>query len=259
MYRNYLFDLYGTLIDIHTDETPAGLWRQMAGIYARRGADYSPKELHAAYLRICAEEIEKKREETGSRWPEPDIGVVFRRLYLEAPKHHAAGLEIGDAVIQMTADAFRTLSMKRLKLYPHTAAVLKKLREQGKHLYLLSNAQNLFTIPELEQLGILPLFEAVYISSDRGVKKPDPAFMEMLLQEQNLDPAECLMIGNDLDTDMESAARCGVRGVFLNTYNVPLEEVKKWKEDLTAEGITLDIQLAMTGDIRVLLRRSQDA
>jgi len=29
-YENYVFDLYGTLVDIHTDENSEGLWEKLA-------------------------------------------------------------------------------------------------------------------------------------------------------------------------------------------------------------------------------------
>ena len=30
MIQNYIFDLYGTLVDIHTDESMPALWKRMA-------------------------------------------------------------------------------------------------------------------------------------------------------------------------------------------------------------------------------------
>ena len=30
MYQNYIFDLYGTLVDIHTNEKKAYLWKKMS-------------------------------------------------------------------------------------------------------------------------------------------------------------------------------------------------------------------------------------
>ena len=32
-YQNYVFDLYGTLVDIHTDEEQQMLWEKMAMFY----------------------------------------------------------------------------------------------------------------------------------------------------------------------------------------------------------------------------------
>ena len=48
-YKNYIFDLYGTLIDIRTDEWAAQLWKKMAILYGYYGANYTYKELGKAY------------------------------------------------------------------------------------------------------------------------------------------------------------------------------------------------------------------
>ena len=37
MYNNYIFDLYGTLIDINTDEWNDDLWKKIAILYAYKG------------------------------------------------------------------------------------------------------------------------------------------------------------------------------------------------------------------------------
>ena len=45
MYKNYIFDLYGTLVDINTNEEKAYLWKKMAEFYGYYGAHYKPVEL----------------------------------------------------------------------------------------------------------------------------------------------------------------------------------------------------------------------
>ena len=56
-YDNYIFDLYGTLIDIHTDEELPGLWQDMAAYLEYQfKASYSAKELRKRYLEICGQE-----------------------------------------------------------------------------------------------------------------------------------------------------------------------------------------------------------
>ena len=49
MYQNYIFDLYGTLVDIHTNEKKAYLWKKMSLFFGMKGAAYEPKELRMAY------------------------------------------------------------------------------------------------------------------------------------------------------------------------------------------------------------------
>ena len=38
MYKNYIFDLYGTLIDINTDEWNVQLWKKMQILYNTRSS-----------------------------------------------------------------------------------------------------------------------------------------------------------------------------------------------------------------------------
>ena len=45
MYEAYIFDLYGTLVDIRTNEEKAYLWKKMSEIYSSMGACYEPMEL----------------------------------------------------------------------------------------------------------------------------------------------------------------------------------------------------------------------
>lgn len=48
-YQAYFFDLYGTLIDIHTEEGDHELWEFMAKYYAYKGAKYGSWELRWRY------------------------------------------------------------------------------------------------------------------------------------------------------------------------------------------------------------------
>ena len=43
IYKNYIFDLYGTLVDIHTDEEQELLWEKLALFYGYYDAVYEPE------------------------------------------------------------------------------------------------------------------------------------------------------------------------------------------------------------------------
>ena len=53
------------------------------------------------------------------------------------------------------------------------------------------------------------------------MKKPDPAFYEMLLKQYHLDPAECLMTGNDDIADCHGAASAGNASRYVATRQSP--------------------------------------
>ena len=45
VYKNYIFDFYGTLVDILTDEKDPTLWDKLAQLYQAYGAYYKGKAL----------------------------------------------------------------------------------------------------------------------------------------------------------------------------------------------------------------------
>ena len=49
MYHNFIFDLYGTLVDIHTNENKTSLWKRLALFYTFQGASYTGRELRNRY------------------------------------------------------------------------------------------------------------------------------------------------------------------------------------------------------------------
>ena len=50
MYDNYVFDLYGTLVDIWTEEEKASVWKKLALFYGYHKALYTPGELHDLWI-----------------------------------------------------------------------------------------------------------------------------------------------------------------------------------------------------------------
>ena len=89
-YDNYVFDLYGTLVDIHTEEDFPKLWEKLALFFGYYGAIYEPKELqkrYAALVSDCERALKKTLEEdrhyTHGASPEIEIGEVFEKLYRE--------------------------------------------------------------------------------------------------------------------------------------------------------------------------------
>ncbi len=235
-----LFDLYGTLVDIHTDENQPALWRRVAGFAASRGAAYGAEELRLAYLRLTSEEearLRRRDQTVPGAWPEIDLAPVFARLYAEK------GVEADGALIAETALFFRRTSTGHLRLYAGAKELLAALRAAGVRVLLLSNAQSLFTRPELDALGLTGLFDSIYLSSEAGVKKPDPRFFRLALQREGLRAADCLMIGNDPICDGEGARSLGMDAWIIRSALSPREATEGYDQD----GMDLRRLLRMLG------------
>lgn len=225
MYDNYIFDLYGTLADIRTNEEKPYLWRKMSEFYSSLGAAYTPSQLRNEFRRLegeLARQMGSKPQAPGQKdvLVEPDLTEVFRGLFLEK------GVPCHRQTARMTAVFFRTLSRQVLRVYDGVKETLGELRRRGKRLYLLSNAQSDFTRPELELLGLADCFDGILLSSEEGCKKPCAAFFQMLLGRYGLDPARSIMVGNDEFSDIAGAAGMGLDSLYLHTATSPRPQGK---------------------------------
>ena len=211
MYRNYIFDLYGTLVDIRTDEWQAALWKKLSILYGYHGAHYTYRELGGEYGRL----VELEKRAVRRRHPEYkviDIKIekVFRKLYTQK------GVRPTKALVCFTAEAFRCYSTKFIKLYDGVTDLLQTLKAYGKRIYLLSNAQRVFTENELNMLGLTEYFDGICISSDEEVSKPDAHYFQALFDRYGLEKSESVMIGNDYLADIGGAADFGIDSLYIH-------------------------------------------
>ena len=218
-YTDLIFDLYGTLVDIHTEEDST-VWEKTALYFGFYGAHYTGPELKAAFQTAMAAR-EAKAGQSYECFPDIPFEQVMAELF------RAKGVEKNaDALGINAAQLFRISSMEYIKLYPHTLEALALLRETGCRLWLLSNAQRIFTEYELRHLGLGRQLDAIYISSDYGFRKPDLRFYRALMEEQGLDPKNCLMIGNDRQTDIAGAKAAGLATLYMHTNITPPQQAE---------------------------------
>ena len=215
-YKNYIFDLYGTLVDIHTEEGTPELWKKLSFFYGFYGAIYQSEELQESYLALVAQEENSYAHEA---YPEIELEYVFQKLFEK--KGVKADMELSVHAGQF----FRILSMEYVRVYEGTKEMLENLRKKGKKIYLLSNAQEIFTSYELRYLGLTNYFDDIFISSRCQCKKPDTKFYQMLIDKHGLKIEECLMIGNDNTTDIAGAKELGMDSLYIHSNLSPeLEE-----------------------------------
>lgn len=216
MITDLVFDLYGTLVDIHTEENDL-VWEKTAFFFGFYGAQYTPSELKSAF----AEELYRREAKAGQSYEcFPDIPVeqVMAALFF------AKGVEEADALGLQAAQLFRISSLEYIRVYPGVLEALEVLRKNGYRLWLLSNAQRAFTAYELRLLGLEHIFDGIYLSSDYGCRKPDVRFYRALLEDQGLKPECCMMIGNDRFTDIAGAKASGMATLYMHTALTPANQ-----------------------------------
>ena len=208
MYEAIIFDFYGTLVDIKTDESAECVWERLALIMSYNGAVVQGTDLKKQYEKTYNKYLARV---TDTDYPDTDILDVFFKIYKDL------GLKVNSKVLKQTVRAFRALTTEKIRLYDGVIPILKALKEKGVKLYILSNAQRAFLVPECKMLGIYEYFDQIYISSDRGYAKPDPKFFEHILSQESLKANKVMMVGNDYVCDIKGANKLGIDNLYIHT------------------------------------------
>ncbi len=216
-YTDLIFDLYGTLVDIHTEENDL-VWEKTAFYFGFYGAHYSPTQLREEFHAIL-----RSREVQAGQSYECFPDIPFEQIMAELFRSRGIR-ENADQLGVNAAQLFRISSLEYIRLYSGVLEALTALRQKGYRLWLLSNAQRIFTAYELNHLGLGKQLDGIYISSDYRCRKPDRRFFRALLEERHLDPAKCLMIGNDLYTDIGGGKAAGLDTLYMHTNLTPPDQ-----------------------------------
>ncbi len=215
---NYVFDLFGTLIDAKSDCESTIFWKRAQEIFRRFSVNLDPNTLKKLYADGIKSRIINETDE-------PDFADVFADIFIYSKTPYNSN------IISSLAWEFRKESFVYSRLYYKEAEILCNLKESGAGLYILSNAQEVFTMPLIKQLGLDAYFDGILLSSQYGVKKPDSRLFYHFLNKYELDANECIYIGNNWETDIIGADYVGMKTIFFalpnenNHPSIPLKTI----------------------------------
>lgn len=241
-YDNYIFDFYGTLVDIHTNEDKPYLWRKMAAILTDLGFPYNAKELKKDYIRF----VEEEKANVRARNDLTDIDIELRKVFRKLLSPWAS-----DELVDYVAVTFRVISRDYITLYEDVPDIFDMIHSKGGKVFLLSNAQTCFTVPEIKTVGIYDMFDDIFISSDYEMSKPTPEFMKALVSKHKLDISRSIMIGNDYTSDIKIAQSTGMDSLYLQTNTSPkplsVDKIGATYADMTSGEPTLSKFIEIMG------------
>jgi len=115
---------------------------------------------------------------------------------------------------------------KQTSFYPETPALLEQL--QGR--YKLGIVTNFMDGPTarrvFDDLGYESIFDSLVVSAEVGYMKPAPILFERALDELGSKPENTLMVGDTYEVDVVGAHRAEMRGVLIDLYGAPAEQLK---------------------------------
>ncbi|MBE5801749.1 MAG: HAD family hydrolase [Clostridiales bacterium] len=102
-------------------------------------------------------------------------------------------------------------------LHPEILPMLSGLRQRGMRVGLISNCY--FEEAEvIRQSPLFPCFDAVMLSCEQGVMKPDPEIFRRCTDALGVTPGQCLYVGDGGSRELETARSLGMTTVQAVWY-----------------------------------------
>jgi HAD superfamily hydrolase (TIGR01549 family) len=109
-------------------------------------------------------------------------------------------------------------SAEAWEVFDEAPGVLEALKKRGFLLALVSN-WNTSLRRILKEQRLLPLFDAVAISSELGRRKPHPDIFRHVFETLRLPPEVFCHVGDRLDDDVQGAQSAACRAILLDREN----------------------------------------
>lgn len=111
--------------------------------------------------------------------------------------------------------------------YDYSMGLVKELRSQGYHTYILSNyARHTYECTR-EALSFEREMDGVVFSYEVGSIKPEPEIYRILLERYDLVPEECVFL-DDKPENLKAAAQFGIHTIQFTTLDAIKDELEKF-------------------------------
>lgn len=240
-----LFDLYGTLAHIETDEEQGVVFWGIAQFL-----DYHRMRLSADALRMLyREKIQQQKAGSGEKYPEIRQRQAWEDILQEGSKHFRSGKHRSDEEVAVRrrhlakdlVRLFRALSRKHLSRYPGAKTLLQELRGRYR-IGMVSDAQPEFAKQEMRRTKIRKYFSAPVISAQYGYRKPDPRLFQQACHDLGVAPSEAIFVGNDMYRDIYGAHRVGMKTIWVDSG-----QGRRSYQDLRADYDARDLRQVLDG------------
>ena len=205
--RHILFDLDGTLLPMVQDEFVRFYMPLLAKSYMEQGVSIDPKKfigsVWAGYEAMVKNDGSRTNREAFWSYIDKDLPVPAKESERIALSFY------GDAFNQAACTTSPT---------PVADQIVKAARARGLKTYLATNPvfPRCATLNRIRWAGLdAEDFRVITTYEDCVYCKPNPKYFQAILEQFDLDPSKCLMVGNDAQED-GAAAKLGMP-VFLLT------------------------------------------
>lgn len=136
--------------------------------------------------------------------------------------------DLGDTLVKEESAGDKHAAEAELEKVPFVDEVLRQLKGKFK-LAIVTNtsvSREEDIRRALIKLGLAEYFDAIVTSIDVGHEKPDERIFRVALKKLRVKPAEAIMIGNRIKTDILGANKLGIKTVYFKWNDRYSEEVE---------------------------------
>lgn len=177
------------------------------------------------YLKDCGyeEEIRSRIANAtvlSNRWKEWDRGVEDEQGLIDACI--AAEPELKQEILRLFFDDCEQLVVE----YEYSADFVRKLKENGYHVYLLSNYSRMHFHREKEPFRFIRYVDGGVISYDVKQIKPEPEIYRILLEKYAINPEKAVFL-DDLEENIITAKAFGLHTIQVKNHEQALTDLRK--------------------------------
>lgn len=110
-------------------------------------------------------------------------------------------------------------------LFDDVVETLTKLKEKYK-LAIVTNGDYASQKRKLDNINLYSLIDYHLISSEIGVRKPDPLIFKYACKKLNLKEEECIYVGDSYSRDIIGAKNAGLEAIYVSRVNDKHDDVK---------------------------------
>ena len=103
---------------------------------------------------------------------------------------------------------------KEATLFNDTIDVLTYLKKNYQ-LAIVTNGNSFTQRDKIEHAGIKDYFDEIIVSGDYSFRKPDKDIYELVCKKLNVEPNECIFVGDIFKTDIIGAHRYGMHPIVI--------------------------------------------
>ncbi|ULQ56134.1 YjjG family noncanonical pyrimidine nucleotidase [Flavihumibacter rivuli] len=134
--------------------------------------------------------------------------------------HTLLDFKIGDEKLaREMSTRFLDLLPSRTILFPYALEILGYLADKGYALHLITNGFEETQHKKLKYSGLEKFFGKVITSEGSNSLKPHREIFEYAFRETGADPGTSIMVGDNLEVDIQGAMNAGMDQVFVNHIN----------------------------------------